>query len=190
MKRPYRSRWLRTEILTPAVFAWLGGHYLFQNFDLTIRFLLSALMAIGTALLMGFLLGYRSNIETSFDFDSPSSNKPEAIKEFEQEVAKIIQQSTGKRAELIGGSNGTDINVYDNTGLVIGIVQCKYLRLGRTVDPEEIRHLNTLRSAQKVKTAYLVTTGHFNEEGQILAKELGIKLIDGARFKKMRNQIR
>ncbi|MBI1256311.1 MAG: hypothetical protein GC204_02465 [Chloroflexi bacterium] len=118
-----------------------------------------------------------------------SASKRERATEFEHDVASLIYQITGRRTEVVGGSGdgGIDIKVYEN-GKWIGIVQCKNLAPGKFVYPSYIRDLNTVKHYHQVRTAYLVSTGLFSDSSRQLAKDLGVRLIDGNELKQLRRK--
>lgn len=79
--------------------------------------------------------------------------------------------------------------MYGEKHKLVGIVQCKHLQSNKTVYPAYIRELNTVRHYNHVNIAYLVTTGRFSKNSYKLAKELGVRLIDGERLKKLQKQV-
>ena len=132
----------------------------------------------------------RKGVQT-FDFEQPATTKHQQATQFEHETAKLIQALTGKQTEVVGGSGdgGIDIKVYDNKRKLVGIVQCKHLQPNKTVYPTYIRELNSVRHYHHINIAYLVTTGRFSNKSYDLAKDLGVRLIDGERLKKLRKQV-
>lgn len=147
-------------------------------------------LMIVIAILLGLLSRRKRHIETTFNFEETDIPRQKAATEFEYEVAGLIQHLTGKRTQVVGGSGdgGIDIKVYDEQGSMIGIVQCKHLAAHKTVYPAHIRELNTVRHYHHVNIAYLVSTGRFTEASQKLAKQLGIRLIDGHALNRLRQQ--
>jgi hypothetical protein len=101
-------------------------------------------------------------------------------RDFEYEVAAIIQAKTGLRAEVCGGKGdgGVDIRVYRRERLV-GIVQCKRYDPTKTLPPAFVRELVTVRDEENVEIAYLVTTGRFSDETRAFARRRGVRLMDG-----------
>lgn len=166
----------------------------FKDTDATTQLGLSAGVAVLAAFITLFLIMVlfrrKPHIETTFNFEETSTPKQKAATEFEYEVAGLIHKLTGKRTEVVGGSGdgGIDIKVYDEQGRMVGIVQCKNLAAHKTVYPAHIRDLNTVRHFHHVNIAYLVSTGRFTEDSQKLAKQLGIRLIDGQALQRLRQQ--
>lgn len=133
---------------------------------------------------------------TDFEFPDPetfaypvhtSSQKARAINlyklnpdDFERYVARLIEQR-GYRTEWVGGKGdgGIDIRVYSLDGRYVGIVQCKRYKPGTALSPSYVRDLGMVMRIEQVQTAYLATTGRFSEQTYALARQLGIKLIDG-----------
>jgi len=128
-------------------------------------------------------------MDNTFAFDDVTSHT-RTPSEFEQEVAALIQVLSGYRTVVAGGAGdgGVDIEVYDKQSKLVGVVQCKRYAPHRTVPPAHIRELNSVRHYYHVNIAYLVTTGQFSTSSYALAKELGIRLIDGAQLEKLRQQ--
>jgi hypothetical protein len=128
--------------------------------------------------------------EPKIDFEDAPISRHKQATEFEYEVADIIERVSGKRAEVVGGSGdkGVDIKVFDERGKLVGIAQCKRLGAGKIVYPAYIRDLNTVKHYHQVNIAYLVSTGRFSDESRQLAKELGIRLIDGHDLNKLRKR--
>lgn len=128
---------------------------------------------------------------TEFSFEESTMTKQQLATQFEYDVAQLIQRLTGKRTEVVGGSGdgGIDINVYNDNGRLVGIVQCKHLQENKTVYPAYIRDLNTVRHYHHVNIAYLVTTGRFSNESYQLANDLGVRLIDGNRLQQLQQQV-
>lgn len=128
-------------------------------------------------------------IAESFSFDE--TRPDQSSDEFEHEVATIINQLTGHQTEVCGGSDdgGIDVKVFNAQNRLIGIVQCKQFKPGKAVAPSYVRELNTVKHYHHVNVAYLVTTGRFTDKTMRLAKELGVRLIDGDRLNSMRRKI-
>jgi len=129
--------------------------------------------------------------QPQFNFeDNPPVPKNQKAQQFEHDVAALIQQLSGNRTEVVGGSGdgGIDIKVFNGDNRLVGIVQCKLLAKGKSVFPSHIRDLNTVKHYNHVNTAYLVTTGQFSDDSRNLAKELGIRLIDGDELQRLRQQ--
>ena len=101
-------------------------------------------------------------------------------REFEYEVARIIERTTGKKAQVVGGAgdDGIDIRVTVGRNLV-GIVQCKRFVPDKALPPQHIRELAAVKAKYGVKTAYLVTSGYFSDLSRAEASNYGIKLMDG-----------
>jgi len=114
----------------------------------------------------------------NFNFEQPATTRHEVATQFEYDVAKLIQQLTGKQTEVVGGSGdgGIDVKVYNKKRKLVGIVQCKRLNPNKAVYPAYIRELNSVRHYHHVNIAYLVTTGRFSDKSYQLAKELGVRL--------------
>lgn len=148
-----------------------------------------------------FVSGGRSK---TFEFDAPATSpqvqvqvysspryfespRPRAINlyrlspdEFEFQVARMIEQK-GYRARKIGGrgDGGADIEVFNQQGQRIGIVQCKRYDPNKTLPQGFVRELATTRQMYGVNIAYLATTARFSEDTYDLAEQLSIRLIDG-----------
>lgn len=131
-----------------------------------------------------------SKTQPEFNFEDNPLSKNQKAQEFEHDVAALIQELSGNRTEVVGGSGdgGIDIKVFNTDNRLVGVVQCKLLAKGKSVFPSHIRDLNTVKHYNHVNTAYLVTTGHFSDDSRNLAKELGIRLIDGDELQRLRQQ--
>ena len=111
-------------------------------------------------------------------------------REFEEEVARIIERRAGFRAVVCGGAGdcGVDIRIYKGNRLA-GIVQCKKYDPSKSLPPMFVREIATARAQQGVDVAYLVTTARFSEETRYLARTLGVRLIDGAELERLRARV-
>lgn len=125
----------------------------------------------------------------TFEFNVPQARL--TPKEFEEEVAGLISVLTGYRTEVVGGigDGGIDVKVFDQKRMV-GIVQCKRYSPGKYLEPSHIRELYTCKQQNNVSTAYLVTTARFSQASKQLAKQLGIKLMDGDDLERIRLRVR
>jgi hypothetical protein len=183
----------RTSLLA-GVCGLFAGLFLFRQADAPLALALSVGLAIATMALTTVTLARmfrpKSKIVTSFEFADTLPTQPTTAHDFEYEVASLIYKLTGKRTEVVSGTSeeGIDIKVYEPDGQLLGIVQCKNMTGRKTVHPAFIRELNTLRNAQQVKNAYLVSTGRFSPESQSLAEQLDVKLIDGDSLLHLRKQ--
>lgn len=112
-------------------------------------------------------------------------------RDFEHEVAWVLNTITDYKAVPVGGAGdrGVDVKVYRGSKLV-GIVQCKRFTTKSPVAPGHIRELSTVKNQFGVKTAYLVTTSRFTPNTEREAAKLGIKLIDGEEWERMRKRAR
>lgn len=112
-------------------------------------------------------------------------------RDFEHEVAWVLNTITDYKAVPVGGAGdrGVDVKVYRGSKLV-GIVQCKRFTTKSPVAPGHIRELSTVKNQFGVKTAYLVTTSRFTPDTEREAAKLGIKLIDGEEWERMRKRAR
>lgn len=110
-------------------------------------------------------------------------------RDFEHEVAWVINALTNYKAVVTGGAGdgGVDIKVYKGKQFV-GIVQCKRYQPDKALPPDHVRALYGTKTRFGVSIAYLVTTAKFTAQTQKEARELGIKLIDGERFEIMRRK--
>lgn len=125
----------------------------------------------------------------TFEFNVPQARL--TPKEFEEEVAGLIAALTGYRTEVVGGigDGGIDVKVFDQKRM-IGIVQCKRYSPGKYLEPSHIRELYACKQQNNVSTAYLVTTARFSQASQQLARQLGIKLMDGDDLERIRLRVR
>lgn len=109
--------------------------------------------------------------------------------QFEYEVARVIYAQTGLETRVVGGSGdgGVDVEVLRNRR-VVGIVQCKRYDPSRTLPPGHIRELYAVKVQRNVSVAYLVTTAAMSTAAHTEAGRLGIRLITGEDFERMRRQ--
>ncbi len=147
------------------------------------------------AIVFAFILSKLANLvspvyQTSKGFDFEITSEDLTPKGFEKEVAALINRLTGHQTVVTGGGGdgGIDIKVYNQQKRLIGIVQCKRFAANKALPPAYIRDLNTAKHYNHVNIAYLVTTGRFTQKSVKLAKELGIRLIDGAELKRMKRK--
>lgn len=112
-------------------------------------------------------------------------------KAFECEVADIIEMETNYIAEVVGGSGdgGVDIRVCDQTGRLVGIVQCKEYSPNQALAPIYIRELKAVKDFHGVQIAYLVTTARFSADSRKVAKEYGVRLMDGETYKTLKKKL-
>jgi hypothetical protein len=183
----------RTSLLA-GVCGLFGGLLLFRQADTPVTLTLSVGLAIATMAITAALLSRifrpKSKIVASFEFADTLPTRPTTAQAFQYEVAGLIFKLTGKRTEVVNSisDQGIDIKVYEPDGQLVGIVQCQNTTGHKTVHPAFIRELNTLRNAQQVRNAYLVSTGRFSPESQSLAEQLDVKLIDGDSLLRLRKQ--
>lgn len=202
-RRSRKKKTLLDEIFERFILAGFAGGfflgiYTFKGSDAQALFTQSLLLGTvfgGIALVIAVLImriqnSRKPKAESTFDFEDGSSTKWKRATEFEYEVAQLIQRLTNKKTEVVGGAGdkGIDIKVLDGNRLV-GIVQCKNLAPNKSVYPSHIRDLNTVKHYNQVNIAYLVSTGKFSEESYRLAKELGVRLIDGKALHRMRSEM-
>jgi restriction system protein len=165
----------------PQAIAWSGPIFPY-------RFIATVLVFYGAFLLSGLLLrvGFTIIVRRAAHRRSAEAAKVEigslafSAREFEREVARIIEAQTGHTTQVIGGSGdeGVDIRVLKGQKLV-GIVQCKYYAPTKTLPPQFIREAATVKRIHSVERAYLVTTARFSDAARQQAKSLGVSLIDG-----------
>lgn len=164
-----------------------------------------ALAALALAIAVGLLLRrimwirVRKNIqppEPEIKFDVPSKEvttfpKTKTGKDFEHEVAWVLNSNTKYKAVVTGGAGdgGVDIKIYDDDTL-IGIAQCKQYDMARPLPPDHVRSLYGAKQQFRVRNAFLVTTTTFTKESEQLAKTFGITLIDGHEFSRQQVKAR
>jgi restriction endonuclease Mrr len=109
---------------------------------------------------------------------------------FEEEIAWLITATTGHDAKVVGGSGdkGVDVEVFNESGKRIGIVQCKRYDPSRPLPPNHIRELYAVKHRFRVRTAYLATTAYFSDSSRKEARELGIRLMDGKTIRQMQKK--
>jgi hypothetical protein len=120
--------------------------------------------------------------------DARGALKLQPIKDFEYETVRLIQATTGKEARLSNSVGLVDIEVFDQTGHLMGIVQCVPLALAYTLAASDVRAMREIKQRLHVKIAYIVTSGRFEREAQEEAKRLGIKLLDGSALQRLRQR--
>jgi hypothetical protein len=127
-----------------------------------------------------------------FDLSPVAELHADSPESFEHRVAKVFEvlfHVGGKptRAEVVGGSGdkGIDVKLWDNTGMLVAIVQCKRFNPNSTLNPRYLRELDSARKRLGVRKAYLVTTARFGFATRREADELKIDLVDGDTFEKM-----
>jgi hypothetical protein len=135
----------------------------------------------------GWHLYFKSRVgivSEGFDFGTSTTSKVAKGRIFEHQVAWVIHTQTGYRTQVVGGigDKGVDIKIYNKADRLIGIVQCKAQE--KTLPPAYIHELNSVRQQIGIDQAYLVTQGYFSTQSKQLAHDLGIKLVDGAAFKR------
>jgi len=130
----------------------------------------------------GFIFGEEDNPEAA-----PVNYKSGVTaKEFQVEVARLIDALTNYRAEAQGGTR--EIYVYDKE-LLVGVVVCKLRPPDQFLAPMFVRDVHKRKEALNVKFAYLVTNARFNTDTESEAKRYGIRLIDGDALKKMQQRV-
>ncbi len=105
---------------------------------------------------------------------------------FEEAVARIIA-GQGYQTRVVGGAGdqGVDVKVFNQSGQLVGVVQCKRYRPNKALAPGFVREMATVRQMHGVSIAYLATTAYFTEETKALAKQLDVRLIDGHDLKQI-----
>lgn len=167
--------------------AWLLGALL--AFMVVWRLLASLLRR---AMWQGYL--NRQGDQMRRDFASTEFEYVPAIRltpsEFEQEVARVISAQLGLQTRVTGGrgDGGADVLVYRN-GRVVGVVQCKRYDPGRALPPQHIRELYAVKEKHAVSVAYLVTTTYFSRDSEDEARRLGIRLMSGQAFERLRQKL-
>lgn len=131
-----------------------------------------------------------ANEYEKFIYDQPPiepRSHAERGREFEEQVARLINAGSRYKAVVVGGANdgGVDIQLLYGADL-IGVVQCK--RYKGLVPPDAVRSLATVMRQQQVRIGYLFTTGRFSENTCAEAEALGIRLIDGERFEELKRK--
>lgn len=106
-------------------------------------------------------------------------------KEFQVEVARLIDALTNYRAEAQGGIR--EIYVYQKE-MLVGLVICKLREPDQFLAPMFVRDVHKRKEALNVKFAYLVTNARFNTDTEAEAKRYGIRLIDGEALKQMQQR--
>lgn len=136
--------------------------------------------------------GYEPPPEYFWEVDAAKSrsngkSNAEVGREFEHEVARIINAVTKYKAIVVGGSGdgGVDIQLYAGDKLA-GIVECK--RYKGAVPPVYIRAFHTVKLQYGIPHAFIVTTGRFSSATREEAEALGIRLVDGKQLAKMRGK--
>lgn len=121
--------------------------------------------------------------------EPPSMSVP--YRDFEHEVAWLINVLTGQKAIVVGGAGdgGVDIKVFSGEKLV-GIVQCKRYDPEKFLAPMFIRELSACKQRFNVRTAVMVTTAHFTQDTRQEARQYGVKLIDRDDLVRMRMEAR
>lgn len=175
-----------------------GGLQLFDGIDPIQQLLLAVVTcmvaALGTMfvfLMINNALEQRRKNNQTFEFDQPVEDRRQTATKFEHDVAALIQQLTKKRTEVVGGAGdgGIDIKVFGEKRRLVGIVQCKHYSPDKVIPPAHIRDLNTVKHSNHVNIAYLVTTGRFSDKSHKLAKQLGVRLIDGDGLKALQKKL-
>jgi hypothetical protein len=160
-----------------------------RNFQLV---LMLGLGALGVYLVAFFVWGW-FKVKNAALQKAPETPQLKASPQgLEAETAWLIQTTTGKTARLceVGPEKGlVDIEILDNGGRVRGIVQCVPLTLAYSFTPGNVQALHQFRRSRGIKSAYLVTPGHFEYAVLLEAKKLKIKLIDGAALHRLRQRV-
>lgn len=132
---------------------------------------------------------YRSRSATKAIFQeiaqTPKGTRP-AWFDFEKDVA-IIMSSKGlsivHQEASRNGDGGVDIYAYNDANDSTWAIQCKCYASARKVGPDVIRELiGSLTRYPSGTLGMVVTTSSFTEGARELAKESGIKTIDGVEF--------
>lgn len=118
----------------------------------------------------------------SEDYSAPLPGKS-----LEHDVARLIQVTTGRLVRVCTGSSAgiVDVEIFDRAGKLTGIVQCIPLYSARSISIGNVRALAQLKRERQVATAFLVTSAHFSRDIRDEAKQLGVKLIDGAGLQRL-----
>lgn len=136
----------------------------------------------------------------AFRRPTPSDNLPPSVRHldnstldptvFEEEIAWLISATTPYDAQVIGGAGdgGIDVEVFNQQGKRVGIVQCKRYDPSRPLPPAFVRELFAVKHRHNVSTAYLATTAYFTQNTQQEARELGIRLMDGKTIRRMQKK--
>ncbi len=103
-------------------------------------------------------------------------------KEFERITAAIFEK-LGYKTKVVGGpgDRGIDVVGYKNGEKIA--IQCKKQNV---VSPKDILALKG--AIKENEEGILATTGRFTKEGEELAREKSIKLIDGINLEKLANK--
>ena len=111
--------------------------------------------------------------------------------QFEEEVAWVLGNWFGLRAEVVGRSNdgGIDVKLYDTGGTLISIIQAKRYHENAALNPSFLRDLDSVKRRMGVANAYLVTTARFSEAVQQQAEEMHIYLVDGQLLESWRQKV-
>lgn len=110
--------------------------------------------------------------------------------EFEHEIAWILEQASGYSGRVVGGSGdgGIDIRMFDKTGMLKAIVQCKRYTPNSVVPPKDLREFDSARRRLGVQYAVFATTARFSLTTQREALQLEIQLMDGEKLETMRRK--
>lgn len=112
--------------------------------------------------------------------------------EFEQEVAWVVGTYTkGATTEVVGGSGdgGIDINVYNDSHKLVGVVQVKHrTNPNEAIEPKEVQAMDSIKQRMELEHAWVVTNARFSGSTMDLGKRYGILLIDGVHFEKARRK--
>jgi restriction endonuclease Mrr len=108
--------------------------------------------------------------------------------DFEKEVGWVFARLFPVKPQLVGGigDGGIDLNLYDTSGTLVGIVQAKRYGANKTLKPSFLRELDSCKRRLGVRRAFLVTTAQFSAETRQQAKDMGIDLVDGKLFEEWR----
>lgn len=108
--------------------------------------------------------------------------------DFEEEVAWVFARLFSLKPQRVGGKGdgGIDINLYNDRGTLVGIVQAKRYGANKTLNPSFLRELDSCKRRLGVRRAFLVTTAQFSAETRQQAKNMGIDLVDGRLFEEWR----
>lgn len=134
-----------------------------------------------------------------FDFDNLPPITPEQSErvtrrandtmtplDFQIEVGRLLLDNT-PNVDVSYRENQMDIEVWKGN-VMLGIVRCKIMGRNRIIAPLFIEETARLRDKLGLRVAYLASTGQFDERTQTLAKDLGIKLIDGREIKRLQQK--
>lgn len=106
-------------------------------------------------------------------------------KKLEYAIAGLIMVTSGCKTTVVDGKHrGVDIEVYRGIRK-IGIVGVMRPGSEQSIQ-SHIRDLSQHKADMSLRTAYLVSTGDFDDKARSYAAKLGVSLIDGAALKRMR----